>query len=79
MKALYGLFPLSELVAPGEMRSLAVTLVIYVLGGAIMAILNVALGWIPILGLLTQVASTLMTIYCLVGAALAVVRFWREP
>lgn len=77
MKALYGLFPLSELVASGDMRSLAITLIIYVLGAAIVAILNVVLGWIPILGLLTQVASTLMTIYCVAGAALAVVKFWR--
>lgn len=78
MKALYSLFPLSELVASGDMRSLAVTLVIYVLGAAIMAILNVVLGWIPILGLLTQAASVLMTIYCATGAVLAVMRFWRE-
>lgn len=78
MKSLYGLFPLSDLVAPGEMRSLVVTLVIYVLGAAILAILNVVLGWIPILGLLTQVASTLMTIYCVIGAVLAVLQFWRE-
>ena len=43
-----------------------------------MAILNVVLGWIPILGLLTQAASVLMTIYCVTGAVLAVMRFWRE-
>ena len=53
-------FPLSFTVRPGDVKSLAVALVIYVLAGAIASILNVVLGWIPLVGILTQVARILL-------------------
>lgn len=77
MKQVYGLFPLSEQVRQGDMRSLLMTLIIYVLAAAIMAILRVVLGWIPLVGALLRVISTLLSLYAIAGGVLAVLRFWR--
>ena len=52
MRTLYGLFPLSDQVRQGDMRSLLITLIIYVLAAAITAMLRVVLGWIPLVGAL---------------------------
>ena len=64
--------------APRGRESLAVALVIYVLAGAIASILNVVLGWIPLVGVLTQVAAILLWIYAILGSLLAVALFFRE-
>lgn len=71
-------FPLSFTVRPGDVKSLAVALVIYVLAGAIASILNVVLGWIPLVGILIQVARILLWIYAILGSLLAVALFFRE-
>ena len=71
-------FPLSFTVRPGVVKSLAVALVIYVLAGAIASILNVVLGWIPLVGILIQVARILLWIYAILGSLLAVALFFRE-
>ena len=71
-------FPLSFTVRSGDVKSLAVALVIYVLAGAIASILNVVLGWIPLVGILTQVVRILLWIYAILGSLLAVALFFRE-
>ena len=71
-------FPLSFTVRPGDVKSLAVALVIYVLAGAIASILNVVPGWIPLVGIPIQVVRTLLWIYAILGSLLAVALFFRE-
>ena len=71
MRTLYGLFPLSDQVRQGDMRSLLITLIIYVLAAAITAILRVVLGWIPLVGALLGVISVLLYLYCVAGGVLA--------
>lgn len=78
MQTLYGLFPLSDQVRQGDIRSLLISLIIYVLAAAITAILRVVLDWIPLVGALLGVISVLLNLYCVAGGVLAVLRFWQE-
>ena len=70
MQTLYGLFPLSDQVRQGDIRSLLISLIIYVLAAAITAILRVVLGWIPLVGALLGVISVLLNLYCVAGGVL---------
>lgn len=68
-------FPLSSLVYPGEVRSLIVSLVIYLIACAVLGILQTVLGWIPLAGVLIRIVCWLLGIYCVAGMAVSVLQF----
>lgn len=78
MEKLYSYFPLSANVSAGDVRSLILTLIIYVVACAIMGVLNTVLGWIPLVGWLLRVIFSLLGLYCVAGMVLAVLKFFQS-
>lgn len=78
MEKVFSYFPLSANVLPGNVKSLILTLVIYLVACAIMGILNVVLGWIPLVGWLLRLIFSLVGLYCVAGMALSVVKFFQS-
>lgn len=78
MEKLYSYFPLSANVLPGNVKSLIYTLIIYLIACAIMGVLNVVLGWIPLAGWLLRLVFSLLGLYCVAGMVLAVLKFFQS-
>ena len=78
MEKLYPYFPLSGNVQKGDVKSLFITLVIYIVACAIMGILDAVLGWIPIVGVILGIVFGLLGLYCVAGMVLAVLKFLQH-
>lgn len=78
MEKLFSYFPLSANVLSGNVRSLIVTLIIYLVAAAIMGILQAVLGWIPLVGWLLKLIFSLAGLYCVAGMVLAVLKFFQD-
>ena len=78
MEKLGRFFPLSFSVLSGDVKSLILTLIIYLIACAIMGVLHVVLGWIPLVGWLLKLIFSLIALYCVAGMVLAVVKFFRD-
>ena len=77
MEKLSPYFPLSFNVLPGDVKSLILTLIIYLVACAIMGVLNAVLGWIPLVGWLLRLIFSLFGLYCVAGMVLAVMKFFK--
>lgn len=77
MVDLYGYFPVSSNVCPGNIGSLVVSLAIYLVACAVLGLVQFILGWIPIVGVLIRIVFGAIGIYCTVGIVLSVLRFIR--
>lgn len=77
MEKMFAYFPLSASVLPGNVKSLILTLVIYVVACAVMGILNVVLGWIPLVGWLFRLIFSLLGLYCVAGIVLSILKFFQ--
>ncbi len=77
MEKLSPYFPLSFNVLPGDVKSLILTLIIYLVACAIMGVLNAVLGWIPLVGWLLRLIFSLVGLYCVAGMVLAVMKFFK--
>ena len=75
MNKLYAWFPLSASVLPGQLKTLITSLVIYLLASAVLCVLNLVLGWIPLVGWLLELLFSLLGIYCVAGILLCIWRF----
>lgn len=78
MENLYRFFPLSASVLPGNLRTALISVVIYLATCAIMGILQMILGWIPIVGALLRLICSLLGFYCVAGMVLAVLRYFQQ-
>ena len=78
MQKLYFYFPLSSSVQPGQMKTLVISLVIYLVACAVMGILQTILGWIPIVGALIRLVLSLLGLYCVAGMVLSVLKFLQH-
>lgn len=78
MEKAYLYFPLSASVDPGQIKSLIVSLVIYLVACAIMGILQKILGWIPIAGGLLRLVFSIFGLYCVAGMILSVLKFLQH-
>ncbi len=77
MEKIFTYFPLSANVLPGNVKSLIMSLVIYVVACAVLGILNVVLGWIPLVGWLFRLICSLLGLYCVAGIVLSILKFFR--
>lgn len=75
MERVYPFFPLSKAVTPGNGKSLALALVIYLAACTVLRVLTAILGWIPLVGWLLELIFSLAALYCVAGLVLAIVRF----
>ena len=78
MDTVYPFFPLSAIVAPGNVKRLVLALLIYLAACGVMQVLCAVLGWIPLVGWLLELVFSLAGIYCVAGLVLAIVRFCRK-
>lgn len=78
MRKLLRFFPLSAGVQPGNARQFIITLAIYLLACAVLGVLNMILGWIPLVGWLLETIFSLLGIYCVVGLVLAIYQFAKQ-
>lgn len=78
MPKIYLYFPLSASVRPGDVGSLILSMVIYVVACAVLGILQAVLGWIPIVGVLLDIVCSLLGLYCVGGMILSVLKFFQH-
>lgn len=78
MPKIYFYFPLSVSVRSGDVGSLILSMVIYVVACAVLGVLQMVLGWIPIVGVLLKMAFGLLGLYCVAGMVLSVLKFFQH-
>ena len=78
MPKVYLYFPLSAGVQPGDVGSLILSMVIYVVACAVLGILQAVLGWIPIVGVLLKLVFSIGGLYCVAGMVLSVLKFFQH-
>jgi len=75
MEKVYRFFPLSAGVEAGNVKSLLVPMLIYLAACAVLRVLTMVLGWIPLVGWLLELLFSLLGIYCVAGIFLCIWRF----
>ena len=78
MKNLFQYFPLSSSVQPGDVKSLILSLVIYLVACAVLGVLQTILGWIPLVGAVIRGVCYLLGLYGVAGMALSVIKFLQQ-
>lgn len=78
MEKLYSFFPFSNSVQPGDIKSLLLSIVIYVVADIVVGILSSILGKIPLINILTGIAAALVGLYLLVGVVLSIIKFFKK-
>lgn len=78
MEKVYRYFPLSASVHPEQIKSLILSVVIYLAACAIMRILQAILGWIPIVGTLLRLVFSLLGLYCVAGIILSILKYFQR-
>lgn len=68
-------FPLNKSVKSGDIVSLVIAIVIYVVVAAVLGTLLAFIGGIPVVGLIVKIVGTLVWIYEIVGIVLAILTF----
>ena len=77
MEKLYPYFPISTKVQKGDLRSLIISIVMYVVASVLMGVAEKLLGWIPVLGFVLGLVFYVLGIYCTIGIIIAVIRYFR--
>lgn len=75
MEKLYRFFPLSASVQPGDLRTALISVVIYLTACAILGVVQMILGWIPLVGTLLRLVCSLLGLYCVGGIVLSILRY----
>ena len=78
MDKLFQYFPLSGSVQPGDIKSLILSLVIYLVACAVLGVLQTILGWIPLVGALVRIVCSLLGLYGTAGMVLSVIKFLQH-
>ena len=78
MEKLYRYFPLSASVHPGDLKSVVISVLIYLAACAVMGILQAILGWIPIVGGLIRLVLSVLGLYCAAGIILSVLKYFQS-
>ncbi len=78
MPKIYLYFPLSASVRSGDVISLILSMVIYVVACAVLGVLQTVLGWIPVVGVLLKIVFSLGGLYCVAGMVLSVLKFFQQ-
>lgn len=78
MQKYYYYFPLSDSVHGGDVVSLIISIVIYVVACAVLGVLQAVFGWIPLVGFLLKLIFSLLGLYCCAGIVLSVLKFFQH-
>ena len=78
MQKFYFYFPLSASVHAGDVVSLILSIVIYVVACAVLGVLQRVFGWIPVVGFLLKLVFSLLGLYCCAGIILSVLKFFQH-
>ncbi|MDD3165730.1 MAG: hypothetical protein PHS97_07720 [Oscillospiraceae bacterium] len=71
-------FPLNQTVVRGDVGSFVIALVIYLFAPSIVGIVVALLHWLPLVGWLLGITSSLFSLYCLVGLILVVIKYFKK-
>ena len=75
MNLLFPFFPVSASVKKGNVVSLVISIVIYVIVAAVLGFAYGLLSDVPVVGLISGIAGTLIWIYEVVGIVLSILKF----
>jgi uncharacterized Tic20 family protein len=75
MEQLAKYFPLNNKVEKGNVASLVIAIVIYLIAPSIAGIIVGLLSFIPLVGSILGLVSSLFGIYCLVGLIFAIIKY----
>ena len=78
MEKFYPYFPVSSGVLPGNLKTLIISVVIYLAACAVMGILQTILGWIPIVGPVVRLVLSLLGLYCAAGNVLSILKYFQR-
>lgn len=78
MEKLYDFFPITNPVKAGDIKSLLISIVIYIVADVIVGLAAKLLGWIPLVGVLIGIAAGLLSLYFLVGVVLSIIKFAKK-
>ena len=77
MDKLYTYFPVSRNVAAKDIRSLIISIAIYLVACLVMGIVQSILGPLPIVGWILGLAGGVLELYCVVGIVLSLLKFFE--
>ena len=75
MEQLAKYFPLNNKVEKGNIASLVIAIVIYLIAPSIAGIIVGLLSFLPLVGSILGLVSSLFGIYCLVGLIFAIIKY----
>lgn len=75
MDKVYTYFPVSNNVAAKDVKSLVISILIYIVACAVMGIVQAILGGLPVIGWVLGIVGAVLELYSLVGIVLAVLKF----
>jgi len=78
MNKLLRYFPLSASVQAGDVKSLILSLVLYLVACAVLGVLQTILGWIPLVGILVRIVCYVLGLYGVAGMVLSVLKFLQH-
>jgi len=78
MKKLDRFFPLNAAVIPGDVKSVILTVVIYLVACAVLRVLGWILEWIALIGWIVGILLSLAGLYCVAGIILAFIRYFQK-
>ncbi len=78
MDKLLPLFPLTNRVKKGDVKSLVITIVIYVVAAFVFGLILGILGRIPFVGIITGIIGLLAEVYMVFGIVLAIITFVKD-
>ena len=78
MEGLYTYFPVSNPVKSGDIRSLLISILIYIVADVLVGVAAKLLGWIPLVGVLVGIVAALLSLYFLVGVVLSIIKFVKK-
>lgn len=78
MEKLYVFFPVTGPVKAGDLKSLLISMLIYIVADVVVGVLAKILGWIPLVGVLVGIAAALLSLYFLVGVVLSIIKFAKK-
>lgn len=75
---IFALFPMNAHVDRNVPKSLALVIVAYLIICAVVKVIDILVGWMPLIGIIIGVIGWIIGLYCAVGIILAVVAYVRK-
>ena len=78
MQKWHAYFPLNSGVVSGDLKSLAIPVIIYLAACGVLRVVSWALNWVPLVGWLLGLVCSVLGLYCVLGLILALLAYFRH-